>query len=273
MVNTSALNAGNLLLLLKMMDVGINRSPRIMEKRKIRDILVKEIKSQIKGKKQERLLDSLDMNKIKRDYKTKPGKASMEINSVGETAFQRAIFLSRKSKINFNSKKDILWKDLELPVILTESPRRNCVDLIGNIGNQLVICELKFMKETSSDSPWYAVLELLIYYYIILENCNKLDDEEVYHENIQGKFEWKGILSPKPLLIVVANEEYWNCWLKKQKNAYRSKLLKWLKDLNKELRTEVFLIKTINVDFEAQKRRASGKAYLPEIKSHIWEKI
>ena len=214
------------------------------------------------------------MQKIKSDYKTKPGKASMEIRSVGETAFQRAIFLSRKSKIDFNSKKDILWKDLELPVILTESPRRNCVDLIGNIGNQLVICELKFMKKTSSssDSPWYAVLELLIYYYMILENCNKLDKGKVYHENIQGKFEWKGILSPKPLLIVVANEEYWNCWLKKQKNAYRSRLLGWLENLNKELRTEVFLVKTPDVDFEDQKG-ASGKAYLPEIETHIWKKI
>ena len=198
-----------------------------MEKRKIRDILVKEINKQIKGRKRKRLLDSLDMNKIKSVYTTKPGKASMEIKSVGETAFQRAIFLSRKSEINFNSKKNVFWKDLELPVILTDSPRRNCVDLIGNIGNQLVICELKFMKKTSSDSPWYAVLELLIYYYIILENCNKLDDEEVYHENIKDRFKWKSILSPNPLLIVVANEKYWNYWLKKQKNAYRSKLLEW----------------------------------------------
>ena len=215
------------------------------------------------------------MQKIKSDYKTKPGKASMEIRSVGETAFQRAIFLSRKSKIDFNSKKDILWKDLELPVVFSKNPKRNCVDLIGNIGNQLVICELKFMKKTSSssDSPWYAVLELLIYYYMILENCNKLDDEEVYHENIRGKFEWKSILFPNPLLMVVANERYWNFWLKKQKNAYRSKLLEWLKDLNKELRTEVFLVKTPDVDFEDQKKGASGKAYLPEIESRIWEKI
>ena len=139
----------------------------LTEKRKIRNILVKEIKSQIKGEKQKRLLKSINMKKIKSNYKTKPGNASMEIKSVGETAFQRAIFLSRKTKINFNPKKDILWKDLELPVIFTKNSRRNCVDLIGNIGNQLVICELKFMKETSSDSPWYAVLELLIYYYII----------------------------------------------------------------------------------------------------------
>ena len=73
--------------------------------------------------------------------------------------------------------------------------------------------------------------------------------------------------------MVVANERYWNCWLEKQENAYRSKLLKWLKGLNKELQTEVFLIKTIDVDFDDQKRRASGKAYLPEIKSHIWKKI
>jgi len=45
-----------------------------------------------------------------------------------------------------------------------------------------------------------------------------------------------------------------------------------LKGLNKELRTEVFLVKTSNVDFEEQKG-ASGKAYLPRMKSRIWKKI
>ena len=50
----------------------------LTEKDEIRDILVKEIKSQIKGEKQKGLLRSLDMKKIKSNYTTKPGNASME---------------------------------------------------------------------------------------------------------------------------------------------------------------------------------------------------
>lgn len=44
----------------------------------------------------------------------------------------------------------------------------------------------------------------------------------------------------------------------------------------KKLKTiikQMFQMDQADLDFEDQKRRASGKAYLPKIKSHIWGKI
>ena len=157
-----------------------------------------------------------DLREIAENYKkekhhTKPKEPSFHISDTGEKAYQRAILLSEKTKLN--TLGEVIWNDIELPVVFNKNPRRPSVDLIGTLdNNKSVLCELKF---NSSQSPIYAAIELLIYYYLIKDNYEELDKQEVFHKNEHVKrFNWSNF-NHDPILIVVANEDYWNRWEKR----------------------------------------------------------
>jgi len=213
----------------------------------IKNVLRSEIKEHIKGKKQDALLHFLNEKGI--DYRTNPKEPNLKIvRSTGETAFQRKLFLKSKVTLKFSSvaPKIVEWQDLELPVILSKAARRRCIDLIGKTGKKLVICELKFKKNTDStygsDRPRYAVLETLLYYYQILCNHVYLDKRNVHHKSVTSKFEWGSVLKSSPLLIMAANREYWEYW-RKNKNCM-SQLMRLLNHVHKKLEISVFLFKT-----------------------------
>lgn len=205
------------------------------------------------------------LRKLVEDYKkefhpTSPKPFSEQIRATGETAYQRAVFLSGKAKLH--SLGEVVWSDLELPVVLNKSRRRPCVDLIGMLdGKTPVLCELKFAsKNSSSNSPVYAVIELLIYYYLIVDNCCELDNEKVFHKNERVKnFEWSKFNSSS-IFIICANETYWKYWIKRYEKQ-KIDIKPWLGSF---LKFRFF--STSDFDFKKQKETNSidGK-YIPSV--------
>jgi hypothetical protein len=152
------------------------------------------------------------------DYPSNPGLANLhKISATGEKAFQRGIYNSEHSILTGLTKKydeKVIWLDLEIPVSLSSKARRRCADLIGIVDNYTpALCELKYKEKGSSDHPLYGIYELLIYYYLILCNHEKLDSHKIYHKNARDKMPWKTFNDNSlPYLLLVANNDYWNYW-------------------------------------------------------------
>lgn len=194
--------------------------------------------------------------KEKKEYHTKPRNFSDGISATGETAYQRAIFLSGKTILNTLS--EVAWKDLELPVVFSESPRRRCVDLIGlSHNNASVLCELKFASETSkSNSPIYAAIELLLYYYLIKDNCTELDQKNVFRGDLR-LFKWESF-NLSSIFIVGANEYYWKHWQKRYETR-KTEAESWLRNLPIAIR---FFSSS---DFNFKEQKGTQKQYTPSL--------
>lgn len=222
--------------------------------------IIYDAKSFVKGKSLNTLEEIVKVY-TKIEYPTKPGKVSLEnIKSTGETAYQRAIFLSKKTTLK--PVGEIAWNDLELPVNFSSSRRRRCVDLIGTLNNETpVLCELKYSSASpisNSNSPIYAVVELLIYYYLIKDNSEGLDREKVFHKYEQAtSFKWSGF-DNNSIFIVVANEKYWNYWKKRYKKQ-EDEIDSWLKNLPIKVR----FFSSDNLDFKEQK--GTSEKYTPSV--------
>lgn len=232
------------------------------------------------GYQKNNLLDALrkrleEDNNCSGDYLTKPGKPNLNnIKSTGETAFQRAIFNGKYSKLNYGKgigNKKVVWNDFELPVTLNKRPRRISIDLIGLIDNKPVLCELKYHgKSPSKDQPIYAIIELLMYHYFIQCNYKKLDKYSVHHDLLKD-FKWKTIVENSTAqLLVVANKKYWDYWFKK---ISKKELLKQTIALSVDLNLNIQLFETPNEDFIKQK--GIQETYKPIVSSNnnIWTKI
>lgn len=125
-----------------------------------------------------------------------------------EKALQRAIISTKTTHIG-DSKNVIEWLDIELPVNKDETQR---VDLIGRDSDGLVICELKYSKGSSINTPDYAAEEVKEYLQSILTNTLWLTENGIHHSN--GKnFEWAEALKKRPRIIVAANASYWAYWI------------------------------------------------------------
>jgi hypothetical protein len=210
-------------------------------------------------------LSEIIQSYVKDSYHSNPGPFSLEIKDVGEKAYQRAILSSTAS---LNTIGEIYWKDLELPVVLSEKRRRPCIDLIGSLTDGTpVLCELKFAPKEAKklkDSPIYAAIELLIYYYLITLNCKDLQAAGVRHVN--GKeFNWTHLTS-SPLLIVGANDTYWNCW----ENEYQTRNID-IKAWKQKLPANVQLFSSEDFNFKEQReterirKGAANALYTPNV--------
>jgi hypothetical protein len=122
-----------------------------------------------------------------------------------ETHFQREIYKSDKN-----------WYDFELPIGQKREPAKRWsskrVDFIGFFDGRLVICELKYKKD-SNGQPFDALLQLLSYYEMIIKNAKKLDEENIHHKNpeIHNKtFKWEEFHNKPVTLRLLANHEYWS---------------------------------------------------------------
>lgn len=195
----------------------------------------------------------------KEQYHTTPSKFSFNsIRTTGETAYQRAIFLSKKATLE--NLGEVAWNDLELPVVFGKNSRRRCVDLIGTLSNSTsVLCELKYASQkscSSTDSPVYAVIELLIYYYLIRDNNEELDKKKVFHKNEQViPFKWSDF-NYNSIFIVGANKKYWNYWLKRYE---KQEIGSWLESLPLKVR----FFSSENFCFKEQK--GNKEEYTPSV--------
>lgn len=207
-------------------------------------------------------------------HKTQPNTPNLcKVSSVNETAFQRAVFNTKTSRLRFTNgdEKEVNWLDLELPVTFKlKTPRRKCVDLIGKLNDKPFICELKYRKESkgySGDPPEYGFFELLTYFYLLSCKPKELHEEGVYRkiEN-RDKFKWSDINKTK-FMLLAANKSYWESWEKNKQD-----ILKLVEEAKKELEIEIYLFETENVDFENQKGNKS--CYMPSmINKIIWTQI
>lgn len=205
---------------------------------------------------------------------SKPGKPNLDkIKADTEVAFQRAIYNGIKTHLK-NESEIVKWIDIEIPVVLSENRRRPCVDIIGSNKDKLVLCELKFKKKSNpSDTPYYAVFELLIYYYFVRCNYENLDEFNVFHDLATTKnFKWEKYLkNSTPQLIVTANDSYWGYYLKRK--DYKMELLKAIEELENVLNIKIQLFKTENEDFDIQKQKKENDTYCPKVTSNIWTEI
>ncbi len=214
---------------------------------------------------------------VSEKHPSTPGGANLnDIKSITETAFQRGIFNGKNTILTENlldEGKIIDWIDLEIPIVLSNKRRRFCIDLIGSNKDKLILCELKYTKKESnpSDSPMYAVFELLIYYNFIRNNFKDLDELKIYHDLPSNKnFNWENhIKKSVPLLLVTANAYYWKYWFKRKN--FKIELLKEIADLEKQLHIEIQLFEAEDECFSKQK--GENKTYSPKVQSNIWTKI
>lgn len=205
------------------------------------------------------------------DYPSSPGKPSLEnIASTGEKAFQRAIYNKEDSMLKTSCNTDkVIWLDLELPVTLNKNPKRLCIDLIGSLDGIPVLCELKYFEKSPSNHPIYAIVELLVYKYLIFCNHERLDKYAIHHHLRLKNFRWEVIVNNRfPLLLIVANKKYWDYWFTR---ISKKELLKLISNLGSVLDTNIRLYETPDEDFINQKGKKIK--YTPQLTSNIWTRI
>lgn len=204
------------------------------------------------------------------DHPSKPSKPNLDrIKSTGEKAFQRAIFNGKESFLDYKKPsglEKVTWLDIELPVTLNKNSRRNCVDIIGSLDGIPVLCELKYYERTPSNHPIYGVVELLVYYYLIHNNYQKLDKYNVHHHLVIKNFKWEVIVNNGfPKLLVVANKDYWDYWFGR---ISKTELVNQVMELGRQLDTNIFLFVAPNEDFIMQK--GVNNSYKPTVQSNVW---
>ena len=88
-----------------------------------------------------------------------------------------------------------------------------------------MICEMKHTLEAKAGQPFDAILQLLAYYCMIVNNAEKLGD--IHHKNDDVKdFNWVDFKNNNPILILRANESYWSNWSKTtDKNKAAKKII------------------------------------------------
>ena len=186
------------------------------------------------------------------------------IRSTKETAFQRAILQNGMTRLG--KKTEIEWLDIELPVDRDDErygkKRGHCVDLIGKMGENYVICELKF-GEDSKDSPKDAVEQVLGYYEKIQRNWENLDKQGLHHPDCK-MFKWEDLASEKTVLCVAANAAYWAYWF-----GHRNVDLSDFKNLKKRVR---FYSVDIPSDL-FKKQKGDQVKYTPIIETNKWSKL
>lgn len=186
-------------------------------------------------------------------------KFSIDIKSTTETAFQRAIFFNKTTKLDFNT--TIEWLDMELPVNVPRTTGRgNCVDLIGRIVNssKYVICELKFGKKIG-DTPKSAAKELMGYFEAIKSNHKELDSKNLHHIN-GTKFSWKDLAKEDTMLIIASNTECWSHWLGPRRLSIPEEVYCYSVDVPAN-------------HFKLQKESAKGEKYTPSMDVENWDII
>lgn len=213
----------------------------------------------------------LDDKNCTGDYPSSPGKPSLKnINSTGEKAFQRAIYNKESTVIESKKGPDkVIWLDLELPVTLNKNPRRVSIDMIGSLEGIPVLCELKYAEKSNSNHPVYAIVELLIYKYLIFCNYEKLDKYEVHHHLKIKDFKWEVIVNNRfTYLIIAANKKYWDYWFSR---IEKKELVLQVFRLGSALDTNIWLCESEDEDFIKQK--GEKDKYTPVIESNIWNRI
>lgn len=164
-------------------------------------------------------------------YHSTPGKyGKADDKNKGETSRQRECF---------DKEKD-LWCDLELPIGQQRNKETGYlstlrVDLIGKMDSRPVICEMKHTLKAGQ--PFDAILQLLAYYCMIVNNAEELDQCDIHHKNEDVKgFNWGDFKNNKPILILRANEPYWSNWSKTtNKNKAAKKIIEVCKEYGLEI--------------------------------------
>lgn len=225
-------------------------------------------------------LDSLkkllfDSSNENGDHPSTPGKPKLDnISSTGEKAFQRGVINASETYLDYkNSRgpKKVRWLDIELPVTLSENPRRPSIDLIGSISDIPVLCELKYLESSPSNHPIYGVVELLIYYYFIQCNHEKLDKYKIHHQLASSDFKWSEIANSKSQkLLLVANSSYWKYWFDRSE---KHDIILQVHKLEKSLNVNIDLFESDEENEYFIKQKGDKKTYKPLINNKIWHQI
>lgn len=211
--------------------------------------------------------------KISKTEKTKANKPKRE------AAYQRAIIAAGTGSW---ADQKATWADIELPCVLGKSARQCSIDLIGKTAaGKVVLCELKYADpETTSrsNSPTYALLELLIYHYHIRANAVDLENFNVWHSDPNKKnraWSWMQCEDSKNMIFAVAaNPAYWDRW---KNGSWKKKILPEITAIKQELGS-AFIIKFFNAPeanplFSVQDKDGNDTRYEPQPLTGEWTEI
>ena len=193
----------------------------------------------------------------------KPRDFSMKIRSTTETAFQRAIWGSKTSKVG---RTTVTWIDIELPVNQSGNPRGRCIDLIGiDDQKEYVICELKFGKNTK-DAPAKAAKQVNEYLKFIQDNRNSLQPP---HKKARLPIDWRKVAAKSTRKIVAANKDYWNHWSDPKRNKDKKSTTSIPDGI------ECYTLDISTKLFAEQKKKSKEATYTPEIteERNIWTPV
>ena len=136
------------------------------------------------------------------------------------------------------------------------------------------MAELKYRNSSETDSPYYGIFELAVYYYLLTQNYVILDKYKVYHKKMSIdsiQFSWnKYIPLNKTRLIFVANKKYFDYWIGEKKTDIND-LHALLKRISDKFNISYDIYYTCDEDFKMQK--GDNKNYEPKISDIYWEKI
>ena len=216
------------------------------------------MEKEMNWKEVDKYLDTIDLDPKHQEFKnyiktpldfyyskpTKFRKVAADENK-GETNWQRVLF---EEDATYDSRP--IWWDMELPIGQTQTKvdgrtqtQSKRVDMIGELKGRPVICELKFYRKGGSvaDNPLEATIQLLAYYSMILNNADKLDSARVCHKNEEVKpFEWKELRN-NPILMLRANDDYWEYWSEKKYDENMWNALQQIRNICKENGLEIQL--------------------------------
>ena len=207
-------------------------------------------------------------------HDTTPGAFSetVSVKNAGETAFQRALYALGSGRIAVAGQQELLsWHDIELPITFSGKGRRRCVDLIGSMEHLgCFLCELKHAKAQQSppgNAADYAIFEALIYFGIITQNHEALDEGEVWRDGRRLAFRWEDVAASKTILVL-ANDRYWK---KARTEANARRIRDLVGDIADKLKIKVLLWATLDCAFFDESNVQDGK-YAPRIPSPgLWK--
>lgn len=187
-----------------------------------------------------------------------PGTPAEKIKDAREKAFQRAIVNGYRSYLSGDKTDWVDWIDYELPVGKKDTPRDDCIDLLGKDAHgRYVLCELKFSgKSKGNGSPQEAADQLKNYAEQLSDNVysfrlHKSATEEAFNPML--------FKSNAPRLIVAADENYWILRSKEPKDPT----------------VENYAVEVKPWEFEKQKNEAGQVTYRPKMPESglIWKRI
>jgi hypothetical protein len=181
-----------------------------------------------------------DITSEKEGKAREPGELENKaIDDTNERAFQRAIYYSWK--------KQKKYKNIEIEIPLTNARQTNKrIDLILEDDDGVTPVEVKYSAdgESRTDNPLYAMLEIIVYYKLLIKNWKGL-----YGRTKQPLFEKEPNIKK---LVVLANAKWFGIFEKEKGSFTKENMKTYFNNIKENLNIKIPIefLKTEDYTFE-----------------------